>query len=59
MNKPNKLEKFYKNWKTTLGGGMVAAGTILQASELPKVRLAGLILTASAALFFGYHAADK
>ena len=48
-----------KNWKTTLGGFIGAAGMAMQASDDVKVKVAGAGLCAIALAWFGWHAQDK
>ena len=48
-----------KNWKTTVGGFLIAAGTALQASEDSTVKITGIIIGALGGLLLGATAKDS
>lgn len=48
-----------KNWKTTLGGILAAAGTAMQASSNGTVKLMGIIAGAVGVGLLGLTAKDK
>lgn len=48
-----------KNWKTTVGGIVAAAGAAMQASEDGTVKLIGAILAAVGLVLLGATAKDK
>lgn len=47
-----------KNWKTTLGGVLVATGTAMQAFEDQQIKLIGIAVGAIGALILGAQATD-
>lgn len=48
-----------RDWKTTVGGIVAAAGIAFTQSDNPTLKTAGAIMTALGTVFFGYHASDK
>jgi hypothetical protein len=48
-----------KNWKTTVGGIVAAAGLAMQASDNPTVKGIGWIIAAVGSIFFGASAKDN
>jgi hypothetical protein len=48
-----------KNWKTTIGGLVAAAGLSMQASDDQKVKMIGYVLAGIGTLFFGINAKDN
>lgn len=47
-----------KNWKTTLGGILAAAGASMQASEDHNIKLVGAIVGAIGLAFMGFNGKD-
>lgn len=48
-----------KNWKTTLGGILAAAGVSMQASNDSTIKIIGGVVAALGLLFMGGSAKDK
>jgi type IV secretory pathway VirB2 component (pilin) len=48
-----------KNWKTTVGAIVAAAGLSMQASDNANVKLAGQIIAGIGVIFFGASAKDN
>lgn len=48
-----------KNWKTTLGGTLVAIGTTMQTSEDAQLKTIGLVVCAIGALILGFGGKDN
>lgn len=47
-----------KNWKTTIGGIVVACGAACQLSDNPTVKIIGWVLVTCGSVFFGVNAGD-
>ena len=47
-----------KNWKTSLGGILAAAGTAMQASENSTVKLIGALIGGIGLILLGFVAKD-
>ena len=48
-----------KNWKTTLGGILVASGTAMQANDDANIKLAGIIIGTIGGLILGFGGKDN
>jgi hypothetical protein len=48
-----------KNWKTTIGGIVIAAGLAMQASQDHTVNIIGIVIGAIGSVLFGASAKDN